>query len=160
MRWAIAVALFALAIAAHAATIEVRRDTSLDNTGGNVIAALGLDSNRWTGWIRVQKSEQLVLANTLVDANDSVTAVNMRCETSNDESTANDAGNDVCCRSISGGTATYTCPCSYTVDYTNGGSWSWTVEHLAQRWVNCLYSASGSAAAADTIDVTVEGKTP
>jgi len=125
---------------------------------GESIAATATNSAFWTGWIEVDDFRSLHVELTAVDANDSVDNFNIRCEESNSSSTAADAGADLCCRSISGGTETYSCPCTKKHDPTNGAKYSVTFESLHQKYVNCNIDAEGTPAAADTMALEFFGE--
>ena len=91
-------------------TNELADANSPGCTAGVCISAQGLDATRYTGWIWVETFAQATLGITFVDANDSVTALNVQCWTDNVATTANGSGYELCSTATGAGTTTYTCP--------------------------------------------------
>jgi len=129
-----------------------------DSDNATVIDAATCAATRWTGWIKADPFASIAFEMTTVDGDDNVTAFTMRCEESMSSSTTTDAGADLCCRSISGGTETYSCPCSKSYNPTNGGHWSWKFDNLNMRYVNCAVDCAGVQEAGDTITAVVIGE--
>jgi hypothetical protein len=149
----------AVAAVAWAVPVDYRRDETTSRSYGAKIDGLGLDSNRWTGWISVSNVRSVAFDIDFTDANSSVTAVTMVCETSRLSSTANDAGRDLHTVSVSAGTITSSVA-QWT--YTTAGSkaWTWTVSNVPAPWLNCEFAATGTPAAADVITVYARGISP
>jgi len=153
------VAAVSLGSVVVATPVEYVRDESAAQDRGTKISGLGLDSARWTGWINTSNMRSIAFDIDFTDANSSVTAVTMVCETSRSSATANDAGRDIHTVSISSGTITSSVA---TWTYTTGGSkaWTWTVSNIPAGWLNCEFDATGTPAAADVITVYARGISP
>lgn len=166
IRLALAFACALLLAASSASAGDVRMINKLADenspgcASGVCIAAQGLDSTRYTGWIWVETFAKATLGITFVDANDSVTALNVQCWTDNVATTANGSGYEVCSASTSAGTTTYTCPNVRTLTTGVAEQMTMTVDNLNARYLNCAFSATGAPAAADTVTVTVMRRSP
>jgi hypothetical protein len=147
------------AAVAYGGTVEVRKSTATEHDRGEVISALGLDANKWTGWIATNDMRSVVFDITFTDANSSVTAVTMVCESSASSATANDGGFDLHTVSVAAGTITSSVA-QWT--YTTSGSknWTWTVSNVPGDWLNCEFAATGTPASIDTVTVVARGVTP
>ena len=161
----IATALLLAPAFAHAGntvrmTNELADANSPGCTSGTCISAQGLDSTQYTGWIWVETFAKATLGITFVDANDSVTALNVQCWTDTTAATANGSGYEVCSASTSSGTTTYTCPNTRTITTGTAEQFTMTVDNLNARYLNCAFSATGTPAAADTVTVTVMTRSP
>lgn len=128
---------------------------------GTVIDGEGLDSAQWTGWIPAHKYRSIAFDFTFTDANDSVTAVTMVCETEADGTTANDSGKElhILYDSATQGTSD-SLQHTWSNATTNGEEWTWTVSNLPAPYLNCKIDATGTPAAADVVTVVARGITP
>jgi len=166
IRFALAVVgAFMLAIPAASAgdvrmTNELADVNSPGCTNGVCISAQGLNATQYTGWIWVETFAKATLGITFVDANDSVTALNVQCWTDNVATTANGSGYEVCSASTSSGTTTYSCPNVRTLTTGTAEQFSMTIDNLNARYLNCAFSATGTPAAADTVTVSVMRRSP
>lgn len=118
--------------------------------------ATGLNSAQYTGWFEIDGFKSADFGATFTDANDSVTALNVLCFTSNSNSGANGTGYEVCSVKLESGTATYTCPMTISLTTGTAEVWSFTVENLTRKYMNCSFTATGTPAAADTLLLDVE----
>ncbi len=149
---------------AHAEPIEVTRESvertasGVTSTVGTVIAGLGLDAARYTGWIKSGRFRAVIFDIDFVGGG-TATGVTMTCQTSRSTSTANGSGRDMHSLSIAAGTATST---PLTWSYTTGDtkSWTWTVDNIPAPYVNCKFDALASGQSGDTVTVTARGITP
>lgn len=123
-----------------------------------LINGLAINSSRWTGWRPVDEQRSLVLE--IAYTYSAATAVTMRCETSDDASTANDSGFDL---HILSDSATAGTSDSVTHTWSNAVSasenWTWTVANLPHNYVNCVFDGT-SADGSDTVVVKSRGVSP
>lgn len=163
---ATACALAFLLVGSAARAGEVRMINELADrnspgcSAGVCINAQGLDTTQYTGWIWVETFAKATLGITFVDANDSVTALNVQCWTDNVATTANGSGFAICSTATSAGTTTYTCPNVRTLTTGTAEQFTMTVDNLNARYLNCAFSATGAPAAADTVTVSVMRRSP
>ena len=156
----IAVLLSALLITsiAHAQTVYRVESTSTSQTRGQKITALTCTGGRWTGWVNVVSWRQITfeITNPTWTA---ATSIDMRCETSQVDSTANDAGEDlhVIVYTSAGGIST-----SETLTLRNSvvttERWTWTIGLTPAPFVNCFFTCP--AGTTDTVSVFVRTSTP
>ena len=150
----------------NAATVETSQDTSATGPFGVKINTLDLTADRWTGWMRVDTKRTVCFDIALVDADSSVTSVDMRCETSRASTTVADAGYDVPVYvSTSAAGVTTSVPSTIRQTATGGGApgsslWTWCVTNIPGPFVECLFHGNGVPAAADTVHVYARGITP
>lgn len=162
----------ALAVAVPVAAEIVTMSNSRPNAGATVcpdgvcINALATTSTRYTGWIPVSGKAKVTFGGNLVDANDSVTSVTVDCEWTNGDNTTVNTGYDICAAVAMDATATSTMRCPHTWSFLNDAThndadrFSFTVDNLNARYLQCKFVGNGVPAAADTIYVEVMGRTP
>ena len=129
-------------------------------SAGVCIVAAPLTATQYTGWIWVHGFAKATLGVTFVDANDSVTTLDMQCWTDYVATTANGSGYEVCSGATGSGTTTMTCPHSWSLTTGTAEQYTVTVDNLNADYLNCAFSATGTAAAADTVAVKVLRRTP
>lgn len=160
----LALALAAVPVVALAVPVQITNNVPDANspgcTAGVCISAQGLNATQYTGWIFIEGYRAATLGVTFVDANDSVTAVTATCWTDLVSDTANGSGYEVCSGSTSSGTTTLTCPHTWSLTTGTAEQWTFTVDNLNSRWLNCAFAATGTPAVADTVTVKVLTKTP
>lgn len=151
---------------AHAADTTVRMLNELADanspgcSAGVCIDGEGLDATRYTGWIWVEGAAKATLGITFIDANDSVTAINVQCWTDIVATTANGSGYEVCSTNTASGTTTYTCPNVRTITTGTSEQFAMTIDNLNARYLNCSFAGTGTPAAADEITVKVMRRSP
>lgn len=162
MRVVLGVGLAALITAAvfvsasHAASVQMQKEPL-----AGVVAAAACNAASWTGWVDVSMYRSIVWELFFDgDASPATTAITMRCETSDDSSTANDGGYDV---HILSDSATAGTSSSVTHTWSNPVSadekWTWTVSNLPHNYVNCLFTCT-SGDSGDAITVKHKRITP
>ncbi len=150
--------IFGVVLVACASAVAGYVTMQKDTMSSAKIDDLAINSARWTGWIEVQERRSLVVEVSYTYS--AASAVTMRCETSDDASTANDSGFDLHILSDSGTAGTSS---SVTHTWENSVSasekWSWTVSNLPHNYVNCVFNGTG-ADASDKVTVKTRGVTP
>ena len=123
-----------------------------------VIDDLAINSARWTGWRAVDEDRSIAIEINYTWS--AATAVTMRCETTDDASTANDSGFDL---HILSDSATAGTSDSVTHTWSNAVSasekWTWTVSNLPHNYINCVFNGT-SADGSDKVTVKTRGVTP
>jgi len=123
---------------------------------GLVLNAAALDGTaaaRTTSAIFAEGFTTLALGVTLVDANSSVTALELTCKGSLDgASTAANYVIPIIVSTSASGTATYK---AFTGSYATSGAtnYSTTLGITGHKWVTCTCTATGTAATADTCSI-------
>ena len=123
-------------------------------------AATGLDAAQYTGWVPVGQYADVTFELTFTDANDSVTALTTVCWTSDSNTGANGTGFEICSVGVAGGAGTRTCPYTETLTTGVAEQFTQTWTGLPHAYLNCLYTATGVPAAADTLLVGVRRRSP
>jgi len=157
------VALLGLSIASIASAEFVTIKHNADGcTSGVCVNGLALTAARTTGWIPVHGYRAVTFGAALTDANDSVTAVTMDCETSNVSSTTAGSGYDICVSTTTSaaGTSTIVCPHLWSVANASADHFNLTVDNLNADYLQCSFAGTGVPAAADTLIVRMLKKTP
>lgn len=145
-----------LASVGKAGPLLRRSEAATDITG---YAMLG--GATWTGWDRVSVENSITYEIATVDADASVTSIDVRCETTNDSTLADDAGADLPVLTSTAGTGITTGVISGVwrwVTSAGGGpgtaTWTMTVSNIPNDFINCEFSFPGLPdAAIDTITV-------
>lgn len=150
----LAVALVASATIAMAGTVEIRKTGSV---AISTITADAFNGGLWTGWINVNDKAAVCFDVTYVRA--AATGVTMRCETSEASTTTADAGFDLHAIDIAGG-ALSSYPMTWTYTSSASKSWSWCVDDLPGKYVNCLFDDLASGGATDYLTVVYRVVTP
>jgi hypothetical protein len=160
------VAVFVLGIASVSTAEIVKITHSTDGgsacTDGVCINDEALTSAQVTGWIPIREYRAITFGIKLTDANNSVTAVTMDCETSNLNSTTTNAGYDVCVAVSTSlaGTSTIVCPHLWSIANAYADYFNLTVDNLNADYIQCSFAGTGTPAAADTIHVRMLKKSP
>lgn len=165
LRYALLAFVLATApLVADAANVQIQHNypsaQSPGCTNGLCLSAGGLDSTQYTGWIHVAGYRAATIGVEFVDANDSVTALNITCWTAYDATTANGSGYEVCSGATATGTTTLTCPHTWTLTTGTAEQFNFTVDNLNAIYLNCSFAGTGTPAAADTVTARVLTKTP
>lgn len=149
-----AVLVLAVPAARAQSYINIRKET----LSAARINDLAINSARWTGWVSVPERRSIVIEVSYTWS--AASAVTMRCETSDDNTTANDSGFDL---PILSDSATAGTSDSYAHTWSNPVSasekWSWTVSNLPHLYVNCVFNGTG-ADADDKVTVKTRGVSP
>jgi hypothetical protein len=138
-------------------TIKHNKDGCTD---GLCIDALALTSDRATPWINVEGYRAITFSFQLVDADNSVTAIEMTCETTYTGSTVADSGDDVCSGTTAVGTTTMVCPHTWSFANAYADHANVTVDNLNANFLKCKFHGTGLPGAVDTITVRMIKKTP
>jgi len=122
---------------------------------------------QWTQWIQVNTKRTVVFDVTLVDADSSITALNMDCFTAQDSLGVVTDGNRtvVYVSTAVTGTTTSVPSTISQVSITGGApgssSWTWSVTNLPGSFVMCRFTAAGAVTAVvDTIAINARGINP
>lgn len=115
-----------------------------------------------TGWVNIEGVDSVTFGWKLTDANDSVSAVNVTCETAKLYSTALGSGYDICGRVAMDADATSTMACPHTWSFANAEADTprFTVDNLNDKWMNCTFTCAGTPAAADLIYAEILMRSP
>lgn len=140
--------------------------TNKGDTGGTRIDALALTSGRYTGWIYAGTVDDIVFDITVVNATGpGLGNINMACQTSRIDSTANGAGYDLHMLTSTGTSSSPVVTSGivnwrYTPLLAATYRWSWSVYDVPAPYINCYFTATGTPGANDKITVFVRGITP
>lgn len=170
--------LFLIPTSIYAQNVSLlsRQDIGLSGTGGAKIAAGACNAAaavRWTGWINVSIQRNIVLDIDFVDADASSTSLDVTCESSRVNTTAQGAGRDLPVITATSNAAvtrgTSTIPFQHTWSFVapnnvvaNPGTFSTVlfIENIPAPFIACLFVCAGVPAAADTITVFARGVNP
>ena len=153
-------ALVGVAVVALVLTTDSRADTLEIRKGQNVaistVTADAFNGGIWTGWISV--ADKAAICFDLFHDYTGNAGVTMRCETSQDKTTAADSGFDITVLSIAGGTATSTV---LTWSHATGADtrWSWCVEPPG-AYINCKFDDTSGNNGSDTLTAEYRLVTP
>lgn len=149
---------------ALAVGVEIKQDTCLffgvACTAGPVVVAAPMNVDIWTGWIYVATYRSITFDIELV--RDAATDVQMRCETSDDPVTANDAGFDLHAIDLlcAAGACTATSGILTWLNAVLGAElWTWQVTDIPGAFVNCLFTGT-AAGVDDELSATARGISP
>jgi len=154
IRYISAAVILLAAAFALGGTLEIRKGQS---TAVSTMTAAAFNAGVWTGWIEVG-DKQSICFNLFHDYTGNA-GVTMRCETSDDKTTAPDAGYDLVMLTLASGTAT-----SQAVTYSHAtgadARWNWCWDNLPGGYVNCKVDDTSGNNGTDTITVTYRLLTP
>jgi hypothetical protein len=161
MKLALALIVALASNIASAETIKILHSHDEEACPSRVcIDGLGLNAAKNTGWINMLGYSAISFQIQFVDSNDSVTKVRMECEVSHVSSTTSGSGTEICSGLTAAGATEYTCP--HYWDHTTGTAENWQINigSVNADWINCIFTATGTPAAADVVTVRMLKRTP
>lgn len=105
----------------------------------------------WTGWISMEARSDICFE--ILQDYTGNTGVTMRCEVTDDRSTADDGGADITAVDIAGGTATSVLLTWSHQTGTADAKWIWCVDDVPGEWISCLFDDKAGDNATDDLTV-------
>lgn len=160
-------------IEATRGAVQVQPSGTSTTVEGAAITAKSLSTALYTGWITVGRFSKIALEASLVDADSTIEAVTMVCQTSRSRTTANGAGADlptITVGAADGLSRTFRW-CHMGTNSTCGGTdgvapgtsiWTWVIDNIPAPYLNCKYDTTGGSVTAsiDVITVYASGIVP
>jgi hypothetical protein len=135
--------------------------------GGVYTGVFSVANPQWTRWAQVDDKRTIIWDITFVDANASITSVDMQCFTAQVETGAVGTGFrlPVYVATSAAGVTTSTPSTIRQVNNAGGApgtsNWPWAVTNIPGAWIICSFTANGIVTAAvDTIAINARGIVP